>query len=70
MSNTRSSPSSLLHAALLEAWDCAFAGSRVTYLSGPITTGIRQIERIRAGGLDQEAKRAVIRENSEALASI
>jgi hypothetical protein len=67
MSKIRTSPLSPLHTALLEAWDCAFAGSRVTYLSGPITTGIRQIERIRAGALDQIAKRAIIRENSEAL---
>src|SRR4051812_22795482 len=56
-----------LHRAILEAWDCAFAGSRVAYLSGPITTGLRQVERIRAGEIGPEAKSAIIRENSRAL---
>jgi hypothetical protein len=67
MAKTDSSVLSSLHSALLEAWDCAFAGSRVAYLSGPITTGRRQIERIRAGVMDSEAKLAIIRENSEGL---
>lgn len=58
---------SSLHTAVLQAWDCAFAGSPVAYLSGPITTGIRQIERIRSGETDREAKHAIIRENSQAL---
>ena len=29
------------HELLLQAWECAFAGARVRYLSGPITTGPR-----------------------------
>jgi hypothetical protein len=37
------------------------------YLSGPITTGLRQIERIRNGDDTREGKYAIIRENSEAL---
>ena len=56
-----------LHSAILEAWDCAFAGSPVAYLSGPITTGLRQVERIRSGDDTREGKYALIRENSEAL---
>ena len=56
-----------LHSIILEAWDCAFAGSPVAYLSGPITTGLRQIERLRAGDDSREGRYAVIRENSEAL---
>ena len=67
MRNTGPFPLSPLYNALLEAWDCAFSGSRVAYLSGPITTGLRQIERIRAGALDSEAKRTIIRENCETL---
>src|SRR3954465_10620297 len=56
-----------LHTAILQAWDCAFAGSRVAYLSGPITTGLRQVERLRAGDDSKDGKHAIIRENSEAL---
>ncbi len=56
-----------LHRAVIEAWDCAFSGKRVAYLSGPITTGLRQIERIRAGELGKQAKSAIIRENSDVL---
>lgn len=56
-----------MHKAILEAWDCVFAGSRVAYLSGPITTGLRQVERIRAGDDSRESKYAIILENSDAL---
>lgn len=56
-----------LHTAVLQAWDCAFAGSPVAYLSGPITTGLRQVERIRGGETSREAKYDVIRANSRAL---
>lgn len=58
-----------LHTAILQAWDCAFAGSRVAYLSGPITTGLRQVERLRIGDETKDGKYAIIRENSEALIS-
>ena len=60
-------PNSPLHRAILEAWDCAFAGTPVAYLSGPITTGLRQIERVRTGDVAPDGKRAVIIENSTAL---
>ncbi|HMG47895.1 MAG TPA: hypothetical protein VK614_10595 [Allosphingosinicella sp.] len=56
-----------LHSIILEAWSCAFAGSPVAYLSGPITTGLRHIERIRGSDDSRVSKQAVIRENSEAL---
>lgn len=56
-----------LHATILEAWDCAFTGAPVTYLSGPITTGLRQVERLRVGDAGKEGKSEVIRENSDDL---
>jgi hypothetical protein len=58
---------STLHKAILEAWECAFAGSPVTYLSGPITTGMRQVERLRARESGPGTKHEIIRENSKAL---
>lgn len=58
---------SALHQAILEAWDCAFHGARVAYLSGPLTTGLRQVERIRAGDNSRDDKTAIFRENSDAL---
>jgi hypothetical protein len=58
---------SALHMAIQQAWDCAFLGAHVTYLSGPITTGLRQIEQIRAGGENRQAKHRIIQENSEVL---
>jgi hypothetical protein len=56
-----------LHALVLQAWECAFGCSRVCYLSGPLTTGQRHIERLRAGDESPEGKKAVFRANSEAL---
>ena len=51
-----------LHLAVIGAWECAIAGVAVTYLSGPITTGPRLLESLRAGeSLDE---RTVIDENS------
>jgi hypothetical protein len=42
--------------ALMGAWECALAGSEVTYLSGPITTGPRLLAALRAGAnLDERA---------------
>lgn len=61
------SGTSSLHGAILEAWDCAFAGTPIAYLSGPITTGVRQIERLRAGDSGVEGKREIIFDNSKAL---
>src|SRR4051794_3774000 len=56
-----------LHSIILEAWDCAFAGSPVAYLSGPITTGLRHVERVRSGDDSPDSKQAIIRANSEML---
>jgi hypothetical protein len=38
------------HELLLQAWECAFAGARVIYLSGPITTGPRFVNWYRSVG--------------------
>ncbi|MGB9367865.1 MAG: hypothetical protein WCE79_17825 [Xanthobacteraceae bacterium] len=35
---------------ILQAWDCAFSGTRIVYLSGPITTGPRFVEWYRRAG--------------------
>ena len=51
----------------MEAWDCAFAGTRVAYLSGPITTGHRQVARLRGGDEEAGGKSAIIAVNSAAL---
>lgn len=54
----------------MQAWEYAFADTSVTYLSGPITTGLRHVERLRAeagAGLTKATaiptKAAVIQEN-------
>jgi hypothetical protein len=39
----------IIRSAVLQAWVCAFADSRVIYLSGPLNTGPRLIERVRRG---------------------
>ena len=58
-------PSASFHEAILQAWECAFADTPVIYLSGPITTGLRQIERLRSNS--PLTKADVVRENSTAL---
>lgn len=59
-----------LHGIILGAWECAFGDSPVVYLSGPLTTGLAYVERVRAGGMDSEVKRQILRDNSEALISM
>lgn len=56
-----------LHTHLIEAWDCAFGDNRVVYLSGPITTGRRFVERVRAGLTEKAAKAELIGPNCAAL---
>lgn len=46
------------HEAIVQAWDCAFAGSKVTYLSGPITTGIRYVRCLQSGGSSAWVRKA------------
>lgn len=55
--------SSSLHSAIMQAWECAFADMSVTYLSGSITTGPRQVERLRAEPVAGMTKAAVMQEN-------
>jgi hypothetical protein len=38
----------VLHDAIIGAWNCALAGARVVYLSGPITTGRRYVQYMRS----------------------
>lgn len=40
------------HDLLLQAWECAFLGGSIVYLSGPITTGPRFVEWYRSVGHD------------------
>lgn len=56
-----------LHDIILSAWECAFSGSKVAYLSGPITTGKRQIDRIRARDNSDYSKSELIGLNSNIL---
>lgn len=53
----------IVHEAVLQAWDCAFADKRVVYLSGPITTGPRLVEAVRNGIPDRDA---IVREANSA----
>lgn len=57
----------MMHEAIIQAWDCALAGTRVTYLSGPITTGRRYIDTVRNKGRSAKTKNAVLHENLAAL---
>ncbi len=66
---TPNAPISALHQTILQAWECAFAGMSITYLSGPITTGLRQVRRLQSGSLTDEAKAKITKENCENLKS-
>lgn len=46
--NSACSPD-VIHHALTQLWTSSFAEERVTYLSGPITTGRRYVEEVRSG---------------------
>jgi hypothetical protein len=59
--------SSALHRAILQAWECAFADTPVTYLSGPITSGPRHVERLRRGTAVGLTKDTVIQENCKEM---
>ncbi len=54
------------HNLLFQAWQCALGDARVTYLSGPITSGKRWVEAVEAG-VSGDAIGQVISDNSEAL---
>src|SRR6266481_7587488 len=55
------------HKAIIGAWDCVLAGSRVTYLSGPITTGLRYAQQVRSGASVDAARERARRENVDDL---
>jgi hypothetical protein len=59
-----------LHELLIGAWDSAFGENKVTYVSGPITTGIRLFQRILASDTDLKTLKAeCFTANSEELKS-
>ena len=55
--------SALLREAIIQAWDCVIKGSGAVYLSGPITTGRRYIQKMRSGLSHNEAVRRVKQSN-------
>jgi hypothetical protein len=58
---------SALHKAIIGAWDCALADSRVTYLSGPITTGLRYAQQVWSGASADAARERARQENIDDL---
>src|SRR5438874_6995803 len=58
---------SALHKAIISAWDCALADTRVTYLSGPITTGFRYAQQVRSGVSADAARERAKQENIDDL---
>lgn len=52
------------HALVLQAWDCLIGEGKVTYISGPITTGLRWVEALEVGA---DAGKPVIDANCEAI---
>src|SRR5690348_344367 len=57
------SESGALHKAIIGAWECALSGSRVIYLSGPITTGFRYAQLVRNGKPADMAREQAIQKN-------
>jgi hypothetical protein len=55
-----------IYDAVLQAWECAFAGMKVVYLSGPITTGRHLVELTREG---RSEYMTVVNANSAALST-
>jgi hypothetical protein len=56
-----------VHEAVLQAWECAFLGTSITYLSGPITTGKRYVELVQAGPVPPSVRKQLIQENCDEL---
>lgn len=52
------------HALVLQAWQCLIGDATVTYVSGPITTGLRWLQAIEA---DKDPGRSVIDANCESI---
>lgn len=58
-----------IHDAILQAWECAFGNSPIVYLSGPISTGLRNVERLRLKGGTQ-TKSAMIEANTKEVRAV
>ncbi len=56
-----------VHEAVLQAWECAFSGTSITYLSGPITTGKRFVELVQGGEMTPSVRHELIKENCKKL---
>lgn len=56
-----------VHEAILQAWECAFLGTSITYLSGPITTGKRFVELVLNGPVPPSVRKQLIQENCDDL---
>ncbi len=54
------------HLLIFQAWRCVLGDARVTYLSGPITTGARWVDAVMQGRADT-ARDTVIAANNQAL---
>jgi hypothetical protein len=69
MTNKLETPRALspVHEAVLQAWECAFLGTSITYLSGPITTGKRFFELVQSGEMTPSVRKRLIKENCDDL---
>jgi hypothetical protein len=63
---SKSNAAQELKNAIIRGWDCVLPGSRVAYLSGPLTGGSRYVQALRRGATEPTLKRAK-QENSEEL---
>jgi hypothetical protein len=54
------------HDLLFQAWHCVLGEARITYVSGPITTGARWVDSV-VGGRAATARPAVIEANNQQL---
>ena len=52
------------HTLIFQAWDCLIGNAKVTYISGPITTGLRWAEALESGA---DAGKPVINANCAAI---
>ena len=57
------------HELIFQAWRCVLGDARATYLSGPITTGLRWVEAVEQGS-PNAARSEVIAENGRQLIRI
>jgi hypothetical protein len=54
-----------MHSAITRAWDLALSGTPILYLSGPISTGPRFVQKLRSGEASSRVLAGVRKHNSE-----